>query len=573
MPTPAPISACRARLRRTFIPASLLSAALLAAPIFPSTLPLLARAATTAATASKKSQPLDREVEALIAKNKMSNADVGVYIVDVDTGSVLAAIKERSQLIPASNLKLLSTGAAALTLGKDYNFRTTIHLLGDRLIITGSGDPALADPELLRAARISLEDFLDNLIRPILDRHTSIREIIVDDRAFDRDMICPTWPDGDQRSRWYCAPVSGLNFHTNIIEVFPRPASVGAPASLRKVPDAPWIEITNKTRTISGKGSTALSLQQMPGATGEEFSMAGTILAPLQEPLSAALHDPARVFGRLIADRLTQAGVNTQPSLTPPVTPPLAQPTSTHESAAAPLPAPFPDANLNSALALQPPPSFQPSGLPAAPAPISIRTPLPDERFDLSAPAIIEIETPLAAVLRRCNVDSYNLYAEALLKAAGHAATGQPGSWSNGTAVVRTLAAQRAPDAAADLIMVDGSGLSSANALSPMLLGQWLAAVARDPSVGTMFIQSLATPGEGTLKKRFLRRPPAEIRAKSGFISNVQCLSGFIIAPSGRRLAFVVLCNKLNAAQGSAKALHEDIVQRAAEWLSRQPGL
>lgn len=499
------------RIMLAVLPALVLGAGLV------SVLPANASTTTTRA----RGGVLDREVQTLISKNKMGQADVGVYIVDVDTGEVLASYNERKKFIPASNLKLVTTAAAAMVLGKDYVFRTRILLEPGRAIVIGSGDPALADPELLKDKQVSVEQFLQSITQPLIDaKPEGIKEVVVDDRAFDRDAIHPTWPK-NQLSRWYCAPVSGLNFHTNILEVWPKPGTVGEPASYRKVPDAPWIEITNKTRTVGNKGTTAIGLDRDGDAN--LFILSGTILSAPQEPVSATLHDPAIVFGRLIAERLAAAGL----SATDPAT--------------------------------------------GQRQPINVRLASAEEKFDTKNPTVV-IETPLAAVLRRSNVDSYNLYADALLKCMGHKATGQPGSWTNGAAVVRMQMAQLTGQDAGDLVIVDGSGMSADNQVSPLLMGKWLSAAARHKEIGDMFVESLAMPGEGTLHRRFLKRPPGVIHAKSGFIRGVQNLSGYVSSKDGgRRLAFAVMVNKLELAQGSAKELHEDIVRKAAEWLERQP--
>ncbi|MBL0870139.1 MAG: D-alanyl-D-alanine carboxypeptidase/D-alanyl-D-alanine-endopeptidase [Phycisphaerales bacterium] len=481
--------------------------------------------AQTRATASRADDargPLGREIAKQVDDNKMGKASVGISIVDVDTGEVIAEYRERQKLTPASNLKILTSGTAAVMLGADYKFTTTFNIDGDKLVVVGSGDPAFADPELLKDKNIPLEQFLDSLIQPIVDAQVKgLRQVVVDDRAFDRDMVHPTWPK-DQLSRWYCAPVSGFNFYTNIIELWPRPAGVGEPATYRRVPDASWLEIINRTKTVGNKGTTAIGLDR--DGDNNKFVLSGTILAAPQEPVSCTVSNPPAIFARLLADRLQK-----HPEL-------LAIDEAT-----------------------------------GAPVRLTSRVASNDEKFDLSQPPIVAVQTPIFAVLRRCNVDSYNLYAEALIKTLGRS-TGQAGSWGNGAAVIRMAVKDLVGPDAGDLVIVDGSGMSAENAVSPSLLSRWLAAIARNKDVGAMFIDSLPQPGEGTLTKRFAKRPPGIIHAKSGFIRGVQCLSGYIINPdNNRRLAFSVMANRLELAQGSAKQLHEDVVRKAAEWLEKQP--
>src|SRR5262249_41478413 len=151
------------------------------------------------------------------------------------------------------------------------------------------------------------------------------------------------------------------------------------------------------------------------------FILSGTILAAPQEPVSATISDPSLVFGRLIAERLAAA----------------------------------PDV-----------PAKDPATGRATP--INVRLAGPEEKFEFKEAPLVVVETPLAPILRRCNVDSYNLYADALLKAIGHHVTGQPGSWVNGAAVLRMQVAQLLGPEAGDLVVVDGSGMSAENGVAPV---------------------------------------------------------------------------------------------------------
>lgn len=476
------------------------------------------------AACAAQAGPLDERVKDLVAKNKMGQAEVGVCIVDAETGQFVASLNERKKLIPASNLKLLTSATALAVFGPDHQFKTSIFLDGTRVIVVGSGDPAFADPELLQRSNVSLDQFMDSIVKPLVDaKITGITEVVIDDRVFDREAVHPTWPK-NQLSRWYCAEVSGLNFNTNVLEVWPKPANSNEPAIYTKSPNAPWIEINNRTRTVGVKtagATTAIGLDR--SSDDNHFNLSGTILVAPSEAITATLHEPALVFGRFLADRLVASGV-------------------------------------------------APSMAPDQPASVKVRLAETSEKFAFEAPPIVVVQTPITAVLKRCNVNSQNLFAESLLKAVGNKVTGQAGSWANGAAVVRMQLIDRVGLDAGELRMVDGSGMSAENSVTPAMLALWMAAISRDKGIGQAFIDSLPAPGEGSLEKRFHKRPVLPIKGKSGFITGVQCLSGFVMNPNtGRRLSYSVMVNRIELAQGSAKELHEDIVRAAAEWLSKQP--
>jgi D-alanyl-D-alanine carboxypeptidase/D-alanyl-D-alanine-endopeptidase (penicillin-binding protein 4) len=183
------------------------------------------------------------------------------------------------------------------------------------------------------------------------------------------------------------------------------------------------------------------------------------------------------------------------------------------------------------------------------------------------------VTTPVRDVALLCNRDSVNLYAEALLKRMGREISGERGSWASGAAVLRMVMNERlGPEAASELTVSDGSGMSRGNQVSPSLMTAWLESVYEDARIGPAFVESLATPGSGTLERRFRDvRVKNKVSAKSGLLNGVRTLSGYITEPgTGRTLAFSVLVNDLplsGEAPLRALRLHEQIVAAADRWL------
>lgn len=462
--------------------------------------------------------PLDREVSTTFSNAKLGQAAVGVCVMDTQTGEVLASMNERQSFVPASNLKLLTSGAALMVLGKDYQFRTKLMIVGDKLVIQGAGDPGLADPKLLDEMKVSLDALLEQLAGQVAKSGAkNIKEIVVDDRIFDRDSIHPSWPK-DQLNQWYAAEVSGLNFYTNCLEVYAqRGTKAGAPPAIRTVPSAPWIEILNKARTID-EGQTALGATRDGEST--RFTLAGTVRATLDEPIEVTVHEPGLIFARLMADRLVSMGVM------------------------------------------------------ASAAPV-VRLAQDGEQLAEGRTVSI-ISTKLPTALQRCNVDSQNLYAECLLKAIGHAVTGQPGSWSNGSTVLRMTIKEQLGVDSGETVIADGSGLSKDNRVTPYLMASWLSHMAKNKDLAETFVASMADADEGRLATRFKdRKLRNTVHAKTGYIKNVLCLSGYVTSPkTGRRLAFSVLVNNFNegTSAGKVKEFHEDVVAIADRWLAKQDG-
>lgn len=495
-------------------------------------LALMVAAATVGGTAAKAlAQDLQKEIAAVIGRTRVGNATIGISIVDVQSGRELGAYKGSERLIPASNLKLLTSGSALAVLGADYEFRTSLERHGNRLVIKGAGDPAFADPVLLEQMNLNLDAFISKLVESVTKTGmTRCDEIIVDDRVFDRTYVHPDWPK-DQLDKGYCAEVSGLNFHANVLRIFASPGSRDSEMGIITTePSSGGIEVKSRVRTVKGRaGSTAIGA--IRAGQSNIFTISGTVNAPLQVPAETTLHEPSLVFARILASRLASAGV-----VSGDWSDPLGAPAGR-----------------------------------AGDAPLC-RLANADEDFTKSDATLAVVRTPLSVVLQRCNGDSENLYAEAMLKLIGNKATGQSGTWANGASVVRMQVRDRlGPETAAALYLSDGSGMSRANKVTATMLAQWLSSLARDPAIGQAFVDSVPRArAEGTMRDRFRSRTPInEVRGKSGYIKSVRTLSGYVTDPSTqRRVAYSVLIN--GDMQADAKGFHEEIVMIADRWLAKQ---
>ncbi|GJM19473.1 MAG: peptidase M15 [Phycisphaeraceae bacterium] len=487
-------------------------------PLFARARMLGAIAATLGAVApTLASTDLQSAINAVIGRTALGPTRIGVCVVDIDTGEQIATFNATRPFIPASNMKLLTSGAALLALGDDFQFRTEIRRqetpAGTRLIVVGSGDPALGDPVLLDQGTPAMDiaGLLDRMAGAVAKRSvTDVAELVLDDRVFDRELAHPTWPN-DQLNRWYCAEVSGLNLHTNVVTVYARAQYPAAPAVTLE-PDVPWAEFENRAESVRKGDPTAWVSRPRPE---NAFTLHGKVRS--SSAVRVAIHDPTEFTGRVLADALTDNGVQT-------------------------------------------------SGA-------ELRRAADDERFDGAVP-LVAVTTNIADVLRRCNADSHNLYAEAMLKRVGHEVTGEPGSWLNGGAVLRMFVAERIGSEHATTIQIaDGSGLSRDNRVRPDTMALWAASLASDPDVGPAFIASLPRAGEGTLRARFNDGVMiSEIRAKSGYVRGVYSLSGVLIDPrtGDPEVAFSILLNDVpeGSTARKAKPFHEDIVELIDAWLA-----
>ncbi len=186
---------------------------------------------------------------------------------------------------------------------------------------------------------------------------------------------------------------------------------------------------------------------------------------------------------------------------------------------------------------------------------------------------IAVITTPLFDVLERSNTDSHNLYAEALFKRMGHEITASPASWRNGASVLRMLIADKIGASAAESIVIeDGSGMCRGNRVSAKTLAQWVRVLARSEH-WEPFVDSLATPGNGTFKKRFKDfQLQSSLHAKSGYLTGTYGLTGVLINESTyQRVVFSILVNDVPSGplQRNTKPMMDRMVKSIDEWMNR----
>lgn len=476
---------------------------------------------------------LRSDIEQAMRSSSLQNASIGISVRDADTGRSLYAHNASDRFIPASNMKLLTSGAALHVLGPAFEFRTRLVQRGQDLVIVGDGDPGFGDPVLLQLMQfgefdgIDVETFLGIWADAVEQAGISrVNNVIVDDRMFDRVFVHSTWPV-DQLNRWYCAEVCGFNFHLNVLHFYPRPVPGARPDISNVQPRAPWLHPTNRGTSRTGpKDQPTVWIAR--AASSNAMTVFGNVKHAYGEdnPVRVTVHDMPTFFAQLFADRLERAGVSV----------------AGHRAARSD------DAVFN-----------------------------PDDMAGSESIVGPVIATPISTAVTRCNRDSQNMYAEALLKRIGREMTGEPGSWINGSAIVRHVMLERIDDAslASRAVIRDGSGMSRHNSVAPATLTAWLNSFHQDSTLGDMFINSLAEPGStGTLRRRFDDQDlhGAAVRAKSGYINQVSCLSGFVTMPDGRRRSFSILCNDVqSSATRHARTLQEEVVAAIARDMAQQP--
>lgn len=463
--------------------------------------------AMSAALSVRAAGVLQGIVDHQVHATGVSTAAMGLLIVDLDHNQELASINPDKTFMPASNMKLLTTAAALGILGRDFVFTTDLRLApGGVLIVRGDGDPGFGDPNLLADAGTDVSKMLDAWAGAVKAAGLKkIGKLLVDDRVFDSQYVNPSWPQ-NQLHRWYCAEVAGLNFADNCLRVYAAPTRAGQPPSVTYEPPGTPVTIDNQATTGT---RDALWVSRKPDTN--TMILRGSIHRALSEPVDVTVHDPPLLFAQTLAVRLRAQGVEVEQ--------------------------------------------------------VGRVTPKDPEDGRLLA----EVRSTLPAVITRCNRDSQNLFAESLIKRIGHQATAQPGSWANGAAAIRAFLAKVVGPAAADVVIDDGSGLSRDNRVSPRIYVKLLGYMYERPELGQIYLDSLAEPGEeGTLRKRFREvKIRGEVHAKTGYISGVNCLTGYLIT-NHRTVAFSILVNDRHKSPYDIRHMMDRIVAAADAALAQK---
>lgn len=167
---------------------------------------------------------------------------------------------------------------------------------------------------------------------------------------------------------------------------------------------------------------------------------------------------------------------------------------------------------------------------------------------------------PLHMLITNMLKTSNNIIAGSLFKKMGELYSKQPGSWENGSTAVKQILAQKASVGTENMTILDGSGLSRDNRVTPNQMMQVLDYAYHNYSTNYEFISALPIAGiDGTLKRR-LKNVARKVRAKTGTIAGVVSLAGYAISRDKEPIAFVIIINGHNGNIWKYREMEDKIV-------------
>jgi PBP4 family serine-type D-alanyl-D-alanine carboxypeptidase len=463
-----------------------------------------------AATSKNKGKPsalaaLRTRLDAILADSALYRSQAGVKIVSLRTGEVLYERSSHLLFHPASNQKLLTSAAAFVLLGEDFQFKTLLAcdsaalgngVINGDLALIGRGDPDLSTGDLSQLARALAQQG----IRAVTGN------LICDDFYLDDVRWGSGWMWDDDPSSDH-SRFSALTINDNTVQVSVVPnTTLGQPGQIMINAPSPFVEFINSSITVARRsqidslGLPHLSIDRRWRENENLYVISGAIgmdEAPRHETMNVL--DPALLAGHIMRDVLLLNGVTVA------------------------------------------------GGVYRGFGPSRMRV-------------LAEHNAPLLPVLTNLNKISDNLTAELVLKTIGAERFGRPGTAEKGAHAMRLFLQSAGMDTLA-LKAADGSGVSRYNLLTPGGLLDLLVSMWQREALRPAFVSTLPIAGvDGTLRHR-MKGTSAEgvLRAKTGTLAGVRALSGYTITAEGEELAFAMMMQHYLVRDSAVRSVQDRI--------------
>jgi len=449
-------------------------------------------------------------VDAVLSRPFMDRVHWGVFLLDPSEGTVLYERHPDLPFVPASNMKVPVTWAALELLGPAYRFRTVFHaetpprdgvVQGD-LVLRGNGDPSLGEP-FHRSADAALQALARQVAEAGVRRVEGA--LVVDASAWDSTSVPTGWLVGNLPGR---PAATGGAFAVGNgvleVEVTGGPAA-GAPTQVAWRPLGTSDFVENRVRTVGPGGPVEVEALYLPES--RRWVLEGTLPPGARRTLIRSQRDPVRQAAHGLLRALEGEGVAVRDG---------------------------------------------------------VRLVWDRDASPTHAVEVARMESPpLLELVRAILEPSQNWMTEQLVRALGEL-HGEAGSWEEGFGVLAGQLEQELGVDSLDIHFRDGSGLAGYNLITPRALARILAQ-ARARPWGAEYRAAMATPGnpDGTLTNR-LHDLRGRVFAKTGSITHVNTLSGYLETADGRELIFVVLTNAGNQPAGRVRAGIDDVVRAMA---------
>lgn len=464
----------------------------------------------TAMAAPVRDPALVSALTKVMSDSRVRHASSGTAVMDVATGSLLYGRSATSALTPASNTKLFTAAAAMATLGPSFRFKTEVVRRAKLRKDTIQGNlyvKGYGDPTSMQSDYASLaKQVRASGIRTVTGK------LAVDTSYFDAQTYNPNWSTG-YADDYYAAQIRPLtiapstDYDSGTIYLNYKPGAKGKAASITTTPAAAAKAITIHNLTSTGSKATSVSVSRPYG------SSTITIRGPVKSGTAGGsaqvtANHPELVAAAVFRSELGKAGVRVLGSTT------------------------------------------------------SMKTPATGQTR-----TAVDYSMPLSQLLVPFLKLSNNMHAETLTKTMGRVVHGS-GSWTSGLAVTRSyLSSLGVP--MAGVRMIDGSGLTRNNRITPLAMVTLLTKVQRQSWFQTYYAALPVAADSrrmvgGTMRSRLVGTKAAKnAHAKTGSLTGVTALSGYVTGADQRFYAFSMISNYGSV---SPRPVENTLVATLAGW-------
>lgn len=424
-------------------------------------------------------------------------------------GEILEGYNSQKLIIPASNQKLLTTAAFLDAFGSDFRFQTNIYGRGflkdsiwtGDLIIKGSGDPSINGFHYGGDRYFVFKQLLGQLKASGINAIDG--NMIADVSLFDADYYPKGW-DWYDFSFYYGVQISPLSFNNNAVDL-----EVLADGETGDIPAISWFpDSTNYVQFINRQVISDPHLkydEYYRRALGtNKIMLASSLPKGYFETESLSVENPPMFFLHSFSDYLNENGIS-----------------------------------FNGELRVS-------------------HHPVVDDEMDVLA---THLSPDLAELVEWINKESDNFYAEMLLKTLSAKRGDEPGSFEDGVLQVKQILSKFGVDTSY-VLMNDGSGLANGNFTQTAIISEVLQKMMTHPEFES-FRKSMSVAGiDGTIAYRMKNTPMyGNFRGKSGYVSGVRTLSGYLRAASGEMLIVSIATNHFAGKIRPVDQSHEEILR------------
>lgn len=436
-----------------------------------------------------------------------SGASIGVTIKSMHTGHTLYTHNDQRFFVPASTLKVFTAEAALLYLGPNFKFPT--RFMTDAQSINGG--VLEGNLYLVHSGDPTLTyfDMTSLMARLKAMQIQQIRgNVYIDNSAYDQVNTGPGWLWTDKRN-CYAAPINASIINRNCLSFTLVPGkSPGQAAQILMTPRYYFSGIKNNVTTTSYKsGNCSLRLNT---ESNSAIQVSGCMhKGEYTRGFSTVVGDMMQYNKQLLQDLFYRYGIRVDGTIAPGIAPPHLQAIAIHQS------------------------------------------------------------KPLSALVTEMLKKSDNIIAGSLLKKMGQYFSRRPGSWENGGNAIMKILSQKASLNIWRMTIIDGSGLSRYNQVTPAQIMQVLDFAYHNDDTNNEFISALPIAGvDGTLKNR-LQHIARKVRAKTGTMHGVLSLAGYAVSADKEPFAFVIMINGHPGSNWQYREIEDRIVTYLTHYSNR----